>query len=139
MSVLLHVEDEDAMAAVFRAAIEKTRIDVTLTRVADGEQALRYLRAAGVYAGAKRPDLVFLDLNMPGMDGWQVLAGMQADQSLCLIPVVVLSTTSRQIDKDRAFALGARHYIAKPAFFDEWTTQPESAYRRFAPSAAASA
>ena len=76
---------------------------------------------------------------MPKVDGWQVLAEMQNGSKPLLIPVVVLSTASRQSDKDRAFALGASHYIAKPSLFGDWVTQVELAYRRFGPSAAASA
>ena len=139
MRVLFHVEDDDGIAAVFRAAVEEARIDATVSRVVGGEQALRYLRGAGLYSGATRPDIVFLDLNMPGVDGWRVLWEIGADESLRSIPVVVLTTSSRQSDKDHAFALGARHYITKPSSFDEWIIEVHSACRRFMPSAAAGA
>lgn len=71
MGELLHVEDEDVSAAIFRAAFEEAGIEVTISRVADGEQALRYLRGAGLYVTVKRPDIIFLDLNLPRVDGWQ--------------------------------------------------------------------
>src|SRR5689334_19322847 len=102
MRVLLHVEDDDGIAAVFHAAVEEAGIDATVSRVAGGEQALRYLRGAGLYSGAIRPDIVFLDLNMPGVDGWQVLVEMRANDNLRSIPVVVLTTSSHHSDKDRA-------------------------------------
>jgi CheY-like chemotaxis protein len=131
MGVLLHVEDEDAVAAIFRAALDAAGLAVTVCRVSNGEEALEYLRRGAFSSTPERPDVVFLDLNMPKMDGWQVLSEMQADQSLRSIPVVVLSTASRPSDINRAFGLGARHYIAKPSFFDDWITELESACGRF--------
>jgi CheY-like chemotaxis protein len=136
MGILLHVEDEDAVAAIFRAALDAARLPITVCRVSNGEEALEYLRTAAVSPSAERPDAVFLDLNMPKMDGWEVLAEMQADQSLRSIPVVVLSTASRASEINRAFDLGARHYIAKPSFFDDWISELESACRRFVTSSA---
>src|SRR3954449_9593079 len=77
MGVLLHVEDEDAVASIFRAALDAARLRITVCRVSNGEEALEYLRT--ISPTAERPDAVFLDLNMPKMDGWEVLAQMQAD------------------------------------------------------------
>jgi CheY-like chemotaxis protein len=135
MGVLLHVEDEDAVAAIFRAALDASCLPITVRRVSNGEEALEYLRTAALSPTAERPDAVFLDLNMPKMDGWEVLAEMQADQSLRSIPVVVLSTTSRSSEINRAFGLGARHYISKPSFFDDWISELKIACRRFVASA----
>lgn len=136
MGVLLHVEDEDAAAAIFREALDAACIPITVCRVSNGEEALEYLRTAGSTPAAERPDVVFLDLNMPKMDGWEVLAEMQADQGLRSIPVVVLSTASRPSDIHRAFGLGARHYISKPPLFDDWITELKSACGRFVAPAA---
>ena len=124
MRLLLHVEDGDAMATLFLAAVEEAKIDAIVFRVADGEQALEYLRR-----GAIRPDVVFLDLNMPRVDGWEVLVEMSTDESLRTIPVVVLSTSSLCIDKDRAKTLGARHYLTKPSTFDDLVAAVGSTYR----------
>jgi CheY-like chemotaxis protein len=124
MELLLHVEDEDATAVLFLAAVKEAKIDVIVFRVSDGEQALEYLRR-----GALRPDLVFLDLNMPKVDGWEVLLEMNANESLRTIPVVVLSTSSLCIDKDRAKTLGARHYLTKPSTFDGLVAAVGSTYR----------
>ena len=132
MGELLHVEDEDASAAIFRAAFEKAGIDVTISRVADGEQALRYLRSAGLYVAAKRSDIVFLDLDLPRVDGWQVLLEMKEEESLRSIPVVVLSRLYGQADRDRLYALGAKYYITKPATFHVLVAEVKSAYYRFA-------
>ena len=121
---LLHVEDEDAIAVLFLAAVEEAKINAVVFRVSDGEEALTYLRL-----GAIRPALVFLDLNMPRVDGWKVLGEMKADERLRTIPVVVLSTSSHRLDKDRAKTLGARHYLTKPSTFDGLVAAVRSTYR----------
>ena len=97
--------------------------------ISTGEDALAYLRAQGRYSGRTWPDIVFLDLNMPRIDGWQVLTDMRADSDLRSIPVVVLTTSSRRADKDRAHALGAQHFITKPAAFAALVAALESTYR----------
>jgi CheY-like chemotaxis protein len=117
MHELLHVENENATAFVFRAAVAQANIRVSVYRVSDGEQALVHLRRLEPYA-VTRPDLVFLDLDMPRVDGWQVLVAMRDDKNLRSIPVVVLTTSCQQADKERAYALGAKHYITKPAAFE---------------------
>ena len=130
MHALLHVEDEDAMAVAFREAVDEAGLEVLLCRVSDGKAALEYLRRAGTYAASKRPDVVFLDLNMPMVDGWQVLTAMRADDSLRPIPVVILTTSSRLADKERAYALGAQHYLTKPTTFTGLVDEIRSAYRK---------
>lgn len=129
MATLLHVEDDDAVAVAFRVAVDEANIPVNLNRVSDGDQALEYLRHEGAYTSADRPDLVFLDLNMPKVDGWQVLAAMSRDKELCSIPVVVLSTSSHPYDKQLAYALGAKHYVSKPATLDGLVAEVQLAYR----------
>ena len=129
MPTILHIEDDDASALVFRAAIDEAQLQVAVYRVSDGEAALAYLRGEGRHAGRAWPDLVFLDLNMPRLDGWEVLAAMRADGDLQSIPIVILTTSCRRSDKDRAHALGARHYITKPTAFGALVAAVESIYR----------
>jgi len=131
MQALLHVESESATAFVFRAAIAHANIRVSVYRVSDGEQALGYLRRLEPYAAVARPDLVFLDLDMPRVDGWQVLVAMRDDKNLRSIPVVVLTTSGDRADKERACALGAKHYITKPAAFDALVAEVTSACQKF--------
>jgi CheY-like chemotaxis protein len=128
---VLHVENENATAFVFRAAVAQANIRVSLYRVSDGEQALIYLRHLEPYAAVTRPDLVFLDLEMPRVDGWQVLVAMRDDKNLRSIPVVVLTTSCQQADKERAYALGAKRYITKPATFDVLVAEVTSACQKF--------
>jgi len=113
------------MAILFLAAVEEAKIDVIVFRVSDGEQALessarRYPSGRGV-----------LGPEYATVDGWEVLVEMSADESLRTIPVVVLSTSSRRIDKDRAKTLGARHYLTKPSTFDGLVAAVGSTYRTF--------
>ena len=112
------------MAILFLAAVEEAKIDVIVFRVSDGAEALEYLRRRAI-----RPDVVFLDLNMPRVDGWEVLVEMSVDEGLRTIPFVVLSTSSLCIDEDRAKTLGARHYLTKPSTFDDLVAAVGSTYR----------
>ncbi len=68
---------------------------------------------------------------MPRIDGWQVLVAVRDDKSLRSIPIVILTTSSHQADKERAYALGAKHYITKPAAFDVLVAEVTSAYQKF--------
>jgi CheY-like chemotaxis protein len=128
---LLHVDDDNTTALVFRAALEEANIRVSVYRVSDGEQALTYLRRLEPYTAVTRPDLVFLDLDMPRVDGWEVLAAMKDDINLRSIPIVVLTTAGHQAQKERVYALGAKHYITKPAAFDVLVAEVTSACRKF--------
>jgi CheY-like chemotaxis protein len=121
--VLLHVEDDDAAAFLFRWALDEAGFPVSVYRVSDGEQALAFLRKSRPYQKARTPALVVLDLNLPRVDGWAVLAERQNDPALQPIPVVVLSTASAQQNQSRAAALGAQHYLEKAADLDGFVQQ----------------
>src|SRR5690349_19250387 len=82
--------------------------------VEDGEQALRFLRRTEPYTDSVRPDLIFLDLNLPRKDGREVLAEIKADPSLRRIPVIVLTTSEAERDVHRAYDLHANCYVRKP-------------------------
>ena len=121
--MLLHVEDEDGAAFLFRSAVREAGIAAIVYRVSNGEEALAFLRKSGPYANAERPQLMVLDLNLPKIDGLGVLSRIRNDESLKTIPVVVISTSSRPADKEKAFSLGAKHYIVKPDSFEKLTEQ----------------
>jgi chemotaxis family two-component system response regulator Rcp1 len=125
--MLLHVEDEDGAAFLFRSAVREAGLEAIVFRVSNGEEALAFLRKSGPYANAERPQLMVLDLNLPKIDGLSVLSRIRNDESLKTIPVVVISTSSRPADKEKAFSLGARHYIVKPDSFEKLTEQVKQA------------
>ena len=121
--MLLHVEDEDGAAFLFRSAVREAGLSAIVFRVSNGEEALEFLRRSGPYANAERPQLMVLDLNLPKIDGLSVLRRISSDESLRTIPVVVISTSARPADKEKAFSLGARDYIVKPDTFEKLTEQ----------------
>jgi CheY-like chemotaxis protein len=129
VATILHIEDDDAMALVFYEAIHEAKLQATVYRVSDGDEALAYLRAEGRYANRSWPDIVYLDLNLPKVDGWQVLTYMRADGNLRSIPVVILSTSFRKADVERAESLGVELYLTKPAAFTALIAAVESTYR----------
>jgi len=109
---ILLAEDLRADAALVRTALEEGKFLCTLDVVEDGEAALAYLR--GELEGARRPDLVLLDLNLPRMNGREVLAAMKADPKLALFPVVVLTTSDVERDVEASYSLGAVGFVTKP-------------------------
>jgi len=84
----------------------------------DGEEAMAYLRREGPYAAAPRPGLVLLDINMPKMNGFEVLNKMKDDPRLRVIPVVILTTSNRDADIETAYSCGACSFVTKPVSFD---------------------
>lgn len=115
---MLHVEDDDSAAFLFRLALDEAEFSVSVYRVSDGEQALQFLRKSAPYQNAYTPKLIVLDLNLPKRDGWSVLAEIQKDEELRSIPVIVLSTAPTYINQDRAIANGAQSYLEKVNDFD---------------------
>ncbi|MCX6026993.1 MAG: response regulator [Chloroflexi bacterium] len=111
---ILLVEDNAGDADLAREALENSKIRNTLNVVGDGEEAMAFLRGAGKYAGALRPDLILLDLNLPKKDGREVLAEIKADDDLKRIPVVILTTSQVEEDILRSYNLHANCYITKP-------------------------
>lgn len=113
--VILLVEDEKTDTYLIKWALEQNRIVVDLHQVFDGYEALGFLRRlAPHFAGAPRPDLILLDLNMPSMGGLECLAAIKQEPSLCDIPVVMLSTSYAKSDMIASRELGAADYFTKP-------------------------
>lgn len=117
---ILLVEDNAGDARLAREALREARVPNALTWIADGAEALAYLRGEGRHSGARRPDLILLDLNIPRKDGRQVLTEIKSDDRLRRIPVVVLTTSQAEEDVQNAYRLSANCYIAKPVDLDEF-------------------
>ncbi len=117
---ILLVEDNSGDARLTLEALKETRLYNKLQHVADGVEALAYLRREGRHANAPRPDLILLDLNLPRKDGREVLAEIKADQELRRIPVVVLTTSQSEEDISIAYDLNANCYVAKPVDLDNF-------------------
>jgi CheY-like chemotaxis protein len=115
---LLLVEDNPGDVELTREALHEVPVPCRLSVARDGAEALRFLRREGAHAGAPRPDLVLLDLNLPRLDGRAVLAAVKQDPALRAIPVVVLTTSRAPADVREAYALHANAYVVKPADLD---------------------
>jgi two-component system, chemotaxis family, response regulator Rcp1 len=119
---ILMVDDSMGDVRLAQEALKEARVGNRLSVVHDGEQAMAFLRKEDGYGDAPRPDLVLLDLNMPRMDGREVLAQIKGDPDLRSIPVVVLTTSEAEADIVKAYDLHANAYITKPvdleAFLD---------------------
>jgi chemotaxis family two-component system response regulator Rcp1 len=111
---ILLVEDSPGDANLALEALETSKIRNTVSVVTDGEEAIAFLRGTGKHAGATRPDLILLDLNLPKKDGREVLAEIKADKDLKSIPVVILTTSQAEEDILRSYNLHANCYITKP-------------------------
>jgi len=117
---ILLVEDDPGDALITQEALEHSKVLNNLRVLANGEEAISYLRRTGEYADAVRPDLILLDLNLPRVDGREVLAEIKADPALRRIPVVVLTTSAAEEDILRSYDLHANAYVTKPVDFERF-------------------
>ena len=119
---ILLVEDSPGDVRLTKEAFRDANSAIRLHVVADGVEALAFLRHEGVHARAPRPDLILLDLNLPKMDGREVLARIKTDASLKLIPTVILTTSDAEADIVKSYELQANCYITKPVDLDQFMT-----------------
>jgi CheY-like chemotaxis protein len=119
INVLL-VEDDPGDVLITKEAFAENKVRNQLSVVSDGVNALQFLRREGGYADAPRPDLILLDLNLPRMDGHEVLAKIKSDSDLQRIPVVVLTTSDAEEDVLRSYDLHANAYVTKPVDFERF-------------------
>jgi len=115
---LLLVEDNYGDVLLTREAFRSARIRNNLAVAGDGEQALAMLRQEGQFSGQRRPDLILLDLNLPRLDGREVLNAIKSDPGLQRIPVIVLTSSKADIDILKSYELQANGYIVKPVNFE---------------------
>jgi len=111
---ILLVEDSPSDANLTIREFSRAKIANNLHWVENGEDAMNYLHRQGKFADAPRPDLMLLDLNLPGMDGREVLAAVKADETLKRIPIVILTTSTDEEDVLRSYNLNANCYVTKP-------------------------
>lgn len=112
---ILSVEDNPADIYLIKQFLCGTETPCELNFVSNGEEAVEYLFQLGRYTEAKRPDLILLDLNLPGLDGKEVLKLIKADPSLRIIPTLILSSSKADIDIQSTYKEAANCYYVKPS------------------------
>ncbi len=117
---ILLVEDNPADVRLTQEALKEGKVRNNLHVARDGIEAMEFLRRAGKFANAVRPDLILLDLNLPRKDGREVLSDIKRDPDLKSIPVVVLTTSSAETDIFKSYTLHANCYITKPVDLDQF-------------------
>lgn len=119
---ILMVEDDMGDAGLVRIALRRGAYPVQLHHVKNGTEAFAFLRRIGAdFREAPRPDLILLDLNLPGRSGHEVLEELKADRGLRGIPVVVLSTSEAERDVQKSYQLGASSFLTKPMDVEDFT------------------
>jgi CheY-like chemotaxis protein len=116
---ILLVDDNDDDIVLLEESFRDSKFLNLLHVVHDGEEALAYLRRQGAHRTARTPGLVLLDINMPKMNGFEVLKAMKSDPLLRTIPVVMLTTSTRDEDIARSYDGGACSFVSKPVSFEK--------------------
>ena len=117
---ILLVEDNPGDVRLTREALQDAKVRNNMMVASDGVQALAYLRQEGPYAGTTRPDLILLDLNLPRVNGFEVLDAIKEDADLKRIPVIILTTSQAEQDIVRSYDLYANAYVTKPMDLEQF-------------------
>ena len=122
-TTILLVEDDPGHARLIEKNLRRANATSGVIKASNGQQALDYLFSEGQYAGTERasPLLVLLDLNMPVLDGYQVLERMKSDERTRHIPVIMLTTTDDACEVSRCYELGCSVYVTKPVDYEQFT------------------
>ena len=123
---VLLVEDSPGDVRLTQEAFREAKVSVRLDVTTDGAEAMAYLRRQGVHANALRPDLILLDLNLPKIDGREVLSLIKEDDGLRTIPTVILTTSDAEADILKSYQLRANCYLTKPVQLDAFQSLVES-------------
>jgi two-component system, chemotaxis family, response regulator Rcp1 len=124
--VVLLIEDNPGDVRLTQEAFRASNKAIQLHVAMDGVEAMSFLNRTGAQAHAPRPDLILLDLNLPKMDGRQVLAHIKSDNSLKLIPTVILTTSDAESDIVKSYELQANCYLTKPVQLEAFETLVQS-------------
>jgi chemotaxis family two-component system response regulator Rcp1 len=125
MQVLL-VEDSSGDVRLTQEAFRDANPSIHLHVASDGVEAMAFLRHEGIHLNAPRPDLILLDLNLPKMDGREVLVQIKGDDSLKLIPTIILTTSDAEVDIVKSYQLQANCYLSKPVQLDAFVNLVKS-------------
>lgn len=117
---ILLVEDNEGDIFLTKEAFEEAKIKTEITAIKNGRDAVNYILKNGEYARARTPDLILLDINMPIMNGHEVLDVIKTHETYKKIPILMLTTSSSQEDIDKAYVNHANGYVTKPLEFESF-------------------
>lgn len=123
--VVLHVEDDDGAAYLFRTVLRDQAADVEVFRLCNGEDGILFLRRTGVFADAPRPNIVVLDLHLPKKNGHEILAEIRQAADLQGVPVIMFTSSVLPGDRQEAMSLGATDYVSKAGNLEGFTVVAE--------------
>lgn len=123
---ILMIDDDEEDFILVKEALESKGLKVDLYWAQDGDEAMNFLFRRGGYADARTPNLILLDLNMPGKNGFEVLRDLKANEGLRKIPVVILTSSRDQRSVSRGYNIGASSFMLKPLSFDEMANAMQS-------------
>jgi two-component system, chemotaxis family, response regulator Rcp1 len=123
---VLLVEDSPGDVRLTKEVFREANMDIHLHVASDGLEAMAFLRHEGAYVDTPRPDLILLDLNLPKMDGREVLAQIKQDDKLKTIPTVILTTSESEADIVKSYQLQANCYLSKPVQLEAFETLVKS-------------
>jgi CheY-like chemotaxis protein len=118
---ILLVEDNEGDIFLTKEAFEECKVKTEISVAKNGQEALDFLFKKGKYIDVKKPDLILLDINIPVFNGHEVLYNIKADSNLTAIPVIMLTTSSSQKDREEASKNQCTRYIEKPLDIDEFS------------------
>lgn len=117
---MLLIEDDLADIELTQNGVNRSQADIDLDWVMDGNSALSYLLQEGDYQQKTHPNLILLDLNLPGIHGLQILESIKNNDTLRMIPVIIFTTSDADLDVQKAYTLGANCFIQKPASLSQY-------------------
>ncbi len=123
---ILMIDDDEEDFMLVNEALKSRGVKVDLYWAQDGDEAMNFLFHQGEYAQAPTPNLILLDLNMPGKDGFEVLRDLKAHEGLRKIPVVILTSSRDQKNISHGYNIGANSFMLKPLTFDEMASAMQS-------------
>lgn len=118
---ILLVEDNEGDVVLIQAAFEESKLSNTIHIARDGEQGLDFVYQRNGFENTPRPDLILLDLNMPKINGRQVIEDLKSNEEYVQIPIIVLTSSEAEIDVEQSYDLGANCYVVKPLSFDKFS------------------
>jgi DNA-binding response OmpR family regulator len=132
--VILTVEDHDADAMLLQIAFDIADLNVCLFRARTAQEATSFLAKEHPFENGPKPDLIVLDVNLPGTNGIELLILLRSDPALATVPIAMLTSSPQARDRSNCLSLGAAQYVKKPLHLEELTAMAQSLYSLASPA-----